>query len=77
MTVGKERMDTSFGRFIAPHMQRHLTRILQAKRYIKLIAVDFSDSSLANDDPMDEKVGRLHNRNISDLAIKLGKWVVK
>ncbi len=26
--VGQDRMDTAFGRFIGPHMQRHLTRIL-------------------------------------------------
>ena len=69
MTVGKERMDTSFGRFIAPHMQRHLTRIFTGEAVYKTYSRGFLRFILG---PMIRwmKVGRLHNRNISDLAIK-------
>jgi len=69
MTVGKERMDTSFGRFIGPHMQRHLTRIFTGEAVYKNYSRGFLRFVLG---PMIRlmKVGRLHNRNISDLAIK-------
>ncbi|MBL0181013.1 MAG: NAD(P)/FAD-dependent oxidoreductase [Chitinophagaceae bacterium] len=69
MTVGKERMDTAFGRFIGPHMQRHLTRIFTGEAVYKNYSRGFLRFILG---PMIRlmKVGRLHNRNISDLAIK-------
>jgi flavin-dependent dehydrogenase len=69
MTVGKERMDTSFGRFIGPHMQRHLTRIFTGEAVYKTYSRGFLRFILG---PMIRlmKIGRLHNRNISDLAIK-------
>ncbi|HRI25378.1 MAG TPA: tryptophan 7-halogenase [Ferruginibacter sp.] len=69
MTVGKERMDTSFGRFIGPHMQRHLTRIFTGEAVYKTYSRGFLRFILG---PMIRmmKLGRLHNRNISDLAIK-------
>jgi flavin-dependent dehydrogenase len=69
MTVGKERMDTSFGRFIGPHMQRHLTRIFTGEAVYKTYSRGFLKFILG---PMIRwmKLGRLHNRNISDLEIK-------
>ncbi|HQY11812.1 MAG: NAD(P)/FAD-dependent oxidoreductase [Ferruginibacter sp.] len=69
MTVGKERMDTSFGRFIGPHMQRHLTRIFTGEAVYKNYSRGFLRFILG---PMIRwmKLGRLHNREISDLAIK-------
>lgn len=69
MTVGKERMDTSFGRFIGPHMQRHLTRIFTGEAVYKNYSRGFLRFVLG---PMIRlmKVGRLHNRTISDLEIK-------
>lgn len=69
MTVGKERMDTSFGRFIGPHMQRHLTRIFTGEAVYKTYSRGFLRFVLG---PMIRlmKIGRLHNRKISDLAIK-------
>ena len=69
MTVGKERMDTSFGRFIGPHMQRHLTRIFTGEAVYKNYSRGFLRFILG---PMIRlmKVGRLHNRTISDLEIK-------
>jgi len=69
MTVGKERMDTAFGRFIGPHMQRHLTRIFTGEAVYKNYSRGFLRFILG---PMIRlmKVGRLHNRNISDLEIK-------
>lgn len=69
MTVGKERMDTSFGRFIGPHMQRHLTRIFTGEAVYKPYSRGFLRFILG---PMIKlmKLGRLHNRNIVDLAIK-------
>lgn len=69
MTVGKERLDTSFGRFIGPHMQRHLTRIFTGEAVYKTYSRGFLRFVLG---PMIRlmKVGRLHNRKINDLAIK-------
>lgn len=69
ITVGKERMDTSFGRFIGPHMQRHLTRIFTGEAVYKTYSRGFLKFILG---PMIRwmKLGRLHNRNISDLEIK-------
>lgn len=67
--VGQDRMDTSFGRFIGPHMQRHLTRIFSGEAVYRSYSRGFLNFVLG---PMIRwmKVGRLHNRNISDLEIK-------
>lgn len=69
MTVGKERMDTSFGRFIGPHMQRHLTRIFTGEAVYKNYSRGFLRFVLG---PMIRmmKLGGLHKRKIGDLAIK-------
>jgi hypothetical protein len=67
--VGQDRMDTAFGRFIGPHMQRHLTRIFSGEAVYKSYSRRFLNFVLG---PMINlmKVGRLHNRKMSDLEIK-------
>lgn len=67
--VGQDRMDTAFGRFIGPHMQRHLTRIFTGEAVYKSYSRGFLNFVLG---PMISlmKLGRLHNRNLKDLEIK-------
>lgn len=67
--VGQDRMDTAFGRFIGPHMQRHLTRIFSGEAVYRSYSRSFLNFVLG---PMISlmKVGRLHNRKLSDLEIK-------
>ncbi|MBK8609577.1 MAG: NAD(P)/FAD-dependent oxidoreductase [Chitinophagaceae bacterium] len=67
--VGQDRMDTAFGRFIGPHMQRHLTRIFSGEAVYRFYSRGFLNFVLG---PMISlmKLGRLHNRNIKDLEIK-------
>ena len=67
--VGQDRMDTAFGRFIGPHMQRHLTRIFSGEAVYRGYSRSFLNFVLG---PMITlmKVGRLHNRKLSDLEIK-------
>ncbi len=67
--VGQDRMDTALGRYIGPHMQRHLTRIFSGEAVYKSYSRRFLNFVLG---PMITlmKVGRLHKRKISDLAIK-------
>ena len=67
--VGQDRMDTTFGRFIGPHMQKHLTRIFSGEAVYRSYSrrfLNFVTGSMI--DLM--KVGRLHNRNVKDLEIK-------
>jgi flavin-dependent dehydrogenase len=67
--VGQDRLDTAFGRFIGPHMQRHLTRIFSGEavyRNYSRVFLNFVMGSML--DMM--KLGRLHNRNVKDLEIK-------
>ncbi len=67
--VGQDRMDTALGRYIGPHMQRHLTRIFSGEAVYKSYSRRFLNFVLG---PMITlmKVGRLHNRKMSDLEIK-------
>jgi len=67
--VGQDRMDTAFGRFIGPHMQRHLTRIFSGEAVYRSYSRGFLNFVLG---PMLSlmKIGRLHNRNLKDLEIK-------
>ena len=67
--VGQDRMDTAIGRFIGPHMQRHLTRIFSGEAVYKSYSRRFLNFVFG---PMLAmmKLGRLHNRKTSDLAIK-------
>ena len=62
-------MDTTLGRFLGPHMQRHLTRIFSGEAVYKNYSRTFLNFVLG---PMIRwmKAGRLHNRKISDLEIK-------
>lgn len=67
--VGQDRMDTAFGRFIGPHMQKHLTRIFSGEAVYRSYSrrfLNFVTGSMI--DLM--KIGRLHNRNVKDLEIK-------
>jgi len=67
--VGQDRLDTAFGRFIGPHMQRHLTRIFSGEAVYRNYSRIFLRFVMG---PMLDlmKVGRLHNRKTSDLEIK-------
>ena len=67
--VGQDRMDTAIGRYIGPHMQRHLTRIFSGEAVYKSYSRRFLNFVFG---PMLSlmKLGRLHNRKTSDLAIK-------
>ena len=67
--VGQDRMDTAFGRFIGPHMQKHLTRIFSGEAVYRSYSrrfLNFVTGSMLGL----MKAGRLHNRNIKDLEIK-------
>ena len=67
--VGQDRMDTTFGRFVGPHMQRHLTRIFSGEAVYRSYSRGFLYFVLG---PMLNlmRVGRLHKRKMSDLEIK-------
>ena len=67
--VGEDRMDTALGRFIGPHMQKHLTRIFSGEAVYKPYSRRFLNFVTG---PMIDlmKIGRLHNRKVSDLEIK-------
>jgi flavin-dependent dehydrogenase len=66
--VGQDRMNTSFGKFIAPHMVKYLTRIFTGEavytRYSRYF-LRFVTGSLI--DLM--RLGRLHNRDTRDLQV--------
>jgi flavin-dependent dehydrogenase len=69
LKVGQDRMDTALGRFIGPHMQKHLTRIFSGEAVYRSYSrrfLNFVTGSML--DLM--KIGRLHNRNVKDLEIK-------
>jgi flavin-dependent dehydrogenase len=67
--VGEDRMDTALGRFIGPHMQRHLTRIFSGEAVYRSYSRRFLNFVTG---PMIDlmKIGRLHDRKVSDLEIK-------
>jgi flavin-dependent dehydrogenase len=67
--VGEDRLDTALGRFIGPHMQKHLTRIFSGEAVYKPYSRRFLNFVTG---PMIDlmKIGRLHNRKVSDLEIK-------
>lgn len=69
MRVGMDRMDTALGRFLGPHMQKHLTRIFTGEavyRWYSRRFLNFVTGSMI--DWM--KLGRLHNRDVRDLEVK-------
>ena len=67
--VGEDRMDTAMGRFIGPHMQKHLTRIFSGEAVYKSYSRRFLNFVTG---PMIDlmRIGRLHDRKVSDLEIK-------
>ncbi|MEO6490498.1 MAG: NAD(P)/FAD-dependent oxidoreductase [Ferruginibacter sp.] len=67
--VGEDRLDTALGRFIGPHMQKHLTRIFSGEAVYKPYSRRFLNFVTG---PMIDlmKIGGLHKRKVSDLEIK-------
>ncbi|MBL0056857.1 MAG: NAD(P)/FAD-dependent oxidoreductase [Chitinophagaceae bacterium] len=67
--VGQDRMDSRFGRYIGPHMQKHLTRIFSGEAvYVNYsrIFLNFVTGSMLKL----MKIGGLNRHKTSDLAIK-------
>lgn len=67
--VGQDRMDTAFGRFIGPHMQKHLTRIFSGEAvYVTYsrIFLNFVTGGMLTL----MKIGGLNKRNTKELAIR-------
>jgi flavin-dependent dehydrogenase len=67
--VGQDRLDTSIGRFLGPHIQKHLTRIFSGEAvYVGYSRrfLNFVTGSMIN---IMKMVG-LHNRDVRDLEIK-------
>ena len=69
MKVGKDRMDSSIGRFIGPHMQKHLTRIFTGEAVYRWYSRRFLNFVTG---PMLHlmKIGGLNNRNVKDWEIR-------
>ncbi len=67
--VGQDRLDTAFGRFIGPHMQKHLTRIFSGEAVYKPFSRRFLNFVTGSMIDIMKVVG-LHKRNIKDLEIK-------
>ena len=67
--VGQDRLDTAFGRFIGPHMQRHLTRIFTGEAVYRPYSRLFLNFVTG---PMLTlmKIGGLNKRKRSDMEIK-------
>lgn len=67
--VGQDRMDTAFGRFLAPHMQKHLTRIFTGEAVYRWYSRGFLNFVTGRMlDLM--KVGGLNRHNVTDLEVK-------
>ena len=67
--VGQDRMDTKLGRFLGPHMQKHLTRIFSGEAvYVNYsrVFLNFVTGSMLKL----MKIGGLNKRKTSDLEIK-------
>ena len=69
LVVGQDRLDTAFGRFIGPHIKKHLTRLFTGEAVYKRFSRNMLHFVLG---PMLilMRFGRLHNRKFSDLEIK-------
>jgi flavin-dependent dehydrogenase len=67
--VGQDRMDTAFGRFVGPHMQKHLTRIFSGEAVYRSYSRHFLNFVTGSMLGL-MKAGRLHNRNVKDLEIR-------
>jgi flavin-dependent dehydrogenase len=67
--VGQDRLDTAFGRFIGPHMQKHLTRIFSGEAVYRPFSRRFLGFVTGSMIDIMKAVG-LHKRKIKDLEIK-------
>lgn len=67
--VGQDRMDTKLGRFIGPHMQKHLTRIFTGEAVYRNYSRGFLNF-VTGDMLKLMKLGGLNKRNTKDLEIK-------
>lgn len=67
--VGQDRMDTAMGRFLGPHIQKHLTRIFSgeavyvsySRRFLNFVTGSMIDIM---------KMVKLHDRDVRDLEVK-------
>jgi len=67
--VGQDRMDTALGRFLGPHMQKHLTRIFTGEAVYRNYSRSFLNF-VTGDMLKLMKIGGLNKRNTKDLEIK-------
>lgn len=67
--VGQDRMDTALGRFIGPHMQKHLTRIFTGEAVYRTYSRGFLNFVTGNMLKL-MKLGGLNKRKVKDLEIK-------
>lgn len=67
--VGQDRMDSALGRFIGPHMQKHLTRIFTGEAVYRTYSRGFLNFVTGNMLKL-MKIGGLNKRNVKDLEIK-------
>ncbi|MEP7111503.1 MAG: tryptophan 7-halogenase, partial [Ferruginibacter sp.] len=67
--VGQDRMDSAIGRFIGPHMQKHLTRIFTGEAVYKPYSrwfLNFVTGKML----ILMKIGGLNNRKVKDWEIR-------
>ncbi|MBK6542993.1 MAG: NAD(P)/FAD-dependent oxidoreductase [Flavobacteriales bacterium] len=67
--VGQDRLDSALGRFLAPHMQKHLTRIFSGEAVYRWYSRGFLRFVTG---PMLDlmRLGRLNRHRTEDLAVK-------
>ncbi|MCE3278777.1 MAG: tryptophan halogenase [Bacteroidetes bacterium] len=69
LKVGQDRMDTAMGRFLGPHIQKHLTRIFSGEAVYRPYSRNFLNFVTGSMLDIMRVVG-LHKRNIKELEIK-------
>jgi flavin-dependent dehydrogenase len=69
LKVGQDRMDTAMGRFLGPHIQKHLTRIFSGEAVYRPYSRNFLNFVTGSMLDIMKVVG-LHKRNIKELEIK-------
>lgn len=67
--VGQDRLDTAIGRFLGPHIQKHLTRIFSGEAVYVGYSRRFLNFVTGSMLTIMKMVG-LHNRDVRDLEIK-------
>jgi flavin-dependent dehydrogenase len=67
--VGQDRMDSAMGRFIGPHMQKHLTRIFTGEAVYRPYSRWFLNFVTGNMLTL-MKIGGLNNRKVKDWEIR-------